>query len=155
MIRYCLKCYIIATKLVGLAINLTHSNKDLKPYWDRRLELTTEGQCLLWGTRVVIPNKLYPTVLNELHSGHPGIVRMQAIARSYVWWPGLDKAIEHQVKSCKPGCQKVKQSPPKAPLHPWVWPMNPWECIHVDCWAFPSQNVYDCHGCSLKVVRGH
>ena len=71
---------------------------------------------------------------------------MKAIARSYVWWPGLDKAIEHQVKSCKP-CQKVKQSPSKAPLHPWVWQMIPWERL---CWAFPSQNVYDC-----KVARGH
>ena len=115
----------------GWPAHLTPSNKDLKPFWDRRLELTTEGQCLLWGTRVIIPNKLYSTVLDELHTGHPGIVRMKAIARSYVWWPGLDKAIENQVKSCKP-CQTVKQSPPKAPLHPWVWPMNPWERIHVD-----------------------
>ena len=56
---------------------------------------------------------------------------MKAIARSYVWWPGLDKAIENQAKSCK-ACQTVKQSPPKAPLHPWLWPKNPWECIHVD-----------------------
>ena len=115
----------------GWPAHLTPSNKDLKPFWDRRLELTTEGQCLLWGTRVVIPNKLYSTVLDELHTGHPGIVCMKAIARSYVWWPGLDKAIENQVKSCKP-CQTVKHSPPKAPLHPWVWPMNPWERIHVD-----------------------
>ena len=91
----------------GWPAHLTPSNKDLKPFWDRRLELTTEGQCLLWGTRVIIPNKLYSTVLDELHTGHPGIVRMKAIARSYVWWPGLDKAIENQVKSCKP-CQTVK-----------------------------------------------
>ena len=115
----------------GWPAHLTPSNKDLKPFWDRRPELTTEGQCLLWGTRVVIPNKLYSTVLNELHMGHSGIVRMKAIARSFVWWPGLDKAVENQVKSCKP-CQTVKQLPPKSPLHPWAGPVNPWERIHVD-----------------------
>ena len=55
---------------------------------------------------------------------------MKAIERSYVWWPGLDKAIEKQVKACK-SC-KIVNSPPKAPLRPWVWPMHPWERIHVD-----------------------
>ena len=47
--------------------------EDLKPFWSGRMELTTEGDCLLWGTRVVIPCKLYTAVLQELHSGHPGI----------------------------------------------------------------------------------
>ena len=101
--------------------------EDLKPFWSRRLELTLEGQCILWGTRVVVPKKLYSAVLQELHSAHPGIVCMKAIARSYIWWPGLEK----QVKACKP-CQIINNSPPKAPLHPWVWPMHPWERVHVN-----------------------
>ena len=28
--------------------------------------------------------------------------------------------------------QAVKQAPPTAPLHPWVWPTKPWQRVHVD-----------------------
>ena len=88
----------------------------LKPYWIRCSELTTECGCLLWGARIIIPTKLRKVIQEELHVGHPGIVCMKAIARSYVWWPGVDKDIENQVKTCKQ-CQSVKQVPPKALLH--------------------------------------
>ena len=33
----------------------------------------------------------------------------------------------------------VKNSPPIAPLHPWVWPATPWQRIHVD-FAGPFMN---------------
>ncbi|XP_016303649.1 uncharacterized protein K02A2.6-like [Sinocyclocheilus anshuiensis] len=83
------------------------------------------------GMRVVVPHKLRKRVLEELHTGHPGIVRMKAIARSYVWWPGLDADIELQVKMCQ-SCQQIQKMPSQAPLHPWEWPSKPWERIHVD-----------------------
>ena len=56
---------------------------------------------------------------------------MKAIARSYVWWHKLDTHLEDMVKSCT-SCQSVKDAPPVAPLHPWIWPTKPWERIHVD-----------------------
>ena len=57
-----------------------------QPYWTQRSELTVEYGCLLWGVRVVVPNKLQQQVLKELHEGHQGIVHMNNLARSYVWW---------------------------------------------------------------------
>ena len=56
---------------------------------------------------------------------------MKALARSHMWWPGLDKDIEALAKSCLP-CQSVKHAPAVAPLHPWVWPTKPWQRIHID-----------------------
>ena len=56
---------------------------------------------------------------------------MKALARSYVWWPGIDKALEEATKSCSP-CQSSKNAPARAPLHPWAWPTAPWERIHLD-----------------------
>ena len=91
----------------------------LKPYWNRRLELTTEGDCVLWGIRVIVPHKLRQDILNMLHEGHVGIVRMKSVARSYVWWPGLDGELETLAKSC-PSCQEVQKAPAVAPLHPLV-----------------------------------
>ena len=35
-----------------------------------------------------------PGILKLLHEGHPGIARMKALARSVVWWPGLDVELE-------------------------------------------------------------
>ena len=54
--------------------------QSLLPFWRRRYELTVEGECILWGLRVVVPTKLQSRVLAELHRGHPGVVRMKAVA---------------------------------------------------------------------------
>ena len=66
-----------------------------------------------------------------LHEGHPGISRMKALARSYVWWPGMDQQLENRVKLCEQ-CQLSRHVSPKVPLHPWEWPERPWSRIHVD-----------------------
>lgn len=105
--------------------------EDLIPLWWRNEDLSKEGNCILWGCRVLIPKKLQEEVLKELHQGHTGVVRMKAVARSHVWWPTLDKAIEKCAKSCE-SCQATKNAPAKAPLHPWTWATAPWERIHVD-----------------------
>jgi len=115
----------------------TEVDSVLLPYWNRRTELSIERGCLLWGIRVIIPQKLQGTILDESHKDHPGIVRMKAIACSYVWWEGVDRDIESLVKSCQ-ACQSVKNLPPMIPLHPWLWPTKPWQRLHVD-FAGPFQ----------------
>ena len=79
----------------------------------------------------MIAEKLQKQVLEELHKDHPGIVHMKAIVRSYIRWEGVDKDIESIVKSCQ-ACQSVKNSPPNAMLHPWLYPTKPWQCLYVD-----------------------
>ena len=68
---------------------------------------------------MIVPKKLQNEVLRELYREHQGIARMKAIARSYVWWPGLDKGLENAAKNCRM-CKSVKSAPTVAPLHPWV-----------------------------------
>ena len=64
-------------------------------------------------------------VLRELHIGHPEVSRIKMLARSVVWWPGIDVDIEEQVKNCQ-DCQVNQRFPTQAPLHPWEWPGCPW-----------------------------
>lgn len=82
-------------------------DSNLKPFLGRRLELFVKSGCLLWGRRVIISLSLRTKVLQQLHSGHSGIVSMKEITRSYFWWPGMDKQIEDMVKSCSP-CHSSK-----------------------------------------------
>jgi len=117
------------TGLVGAARTL----------YDKREELTVESGCVLWGLRVIIPEKWRDKVLSELHQEHPGICRMKSVARSYFWWPGLDKSIEQLVRGCV-DCQAVKNAPTVAPLHLWVWPTQPMQRVHVD-FAGPFQGA--------------
>ena len=70
-------------------------------------------------------------MLTELHEGHPGITRMKRLARSYLWWPGLDSELETKVKNCL-SCQENWHLPAEAPLHPWEYPTKPWSRLHLD-----------------------
>ena len=104
---------------------------ELRPYCTRKEELTVEGGCVLWGCRVIIPKPLRKRVLEELHNGHIGVTRMKMLARSFFWWPNLDKEIEEMVRGCNM-CNRNHSSPPAATLHAWEYPSGPWERIHLD-----------------------
>ena len=43
----------------------------------------------------------------------------------------MDLNIEEVVKKCHT-CQESRAAPPRAPLHPWEWPEQPWSRIHLD-----------------------
>ena len=107
------------------------ASPELQPYYQRCQELSVEDGCLLRGTRVIVPPSLRGKVLDQLHDGHPGIVRMKSLVRQYVWWPGLDADLEGRASQCVP-CQECRKSPPSAPLHPWEWTKRPRVRVHAD-----------------------
>ena len=76
-------------------------------------------------------------VIELLHEGHPGNSRMKGLARSFVWWPNIDRDLEEKVKACD-ACQQLRHSPAQAPLHPWEFPKQPWDRLHAD-FAGPFQ----------------
>lgn len=121
---------------------------EFKPYHNRRNELTCHHGCLMWGNRVIIPESLRGEVLTELHEGHAGIVRTKSLARSHTWWPGIDSDIEKMCQSCA-GCQHYLPNPKTSPVHPWDWPTDPWERLHID-YAGPFRG-----GMYLIVVDAH
>ena len=130
-------------------------NPELKAYSNRQQELTVEAGCLLWGVRVIVPKKLRAAVLEELHTGHPGIVRMKSLARLHVWWPGIDKEVEETVRNCE-SCQSIRNRPQPVPLHPWAWPTHVWQRIHID-FAGPFHShtflvVVDAHSKWVEVI---
>ena len=62
----------------------TPQEEEIKPYYQRKDELTVHCGVLMLEHRAVIPAKLRSQVLTELHEGHLGIVKMKCLARSYI-----------------------------------------------------------------------
>ena len=128
---------------------------ELQPYQSRSLELSIQDGCVLWGSRIIVPQKGREAVISLLHEGHPGVTRMKRLARLYVWWPRINKDLEFAVKTCG-NCQEHQKAPSQAPMHPWEWPDRPWTRIHLD-YAGPIQNkmilvVVDSHS---KWIEAH
>ena len=57
----------------------TESNEQCKPYECRKSELSVEGGCILWGSRVVVPPPGRVPII--LYDGHLGVTRMKSLAR--------------------------------------------------------------------------
>ncbi|CAB4030060.1 uncharacterized protein K02A2.6-like [Paramuricea clavata] len=109
--------------------------KKTDPYFCVKNELTATESLLLRGSRIVVPASLQPTTLQQAHEGHQGIVRTKQLLLEKVWWPGIDKDVEHLIRSCI-SCQA--QSCPQ-PLTMTEMPSRPWTVLHADlCGPFPS-----------------
>ena len=126
--------------------------EELRPFFERKTELSPFEGCLLWGARVAPCRE---AVLAELHEGHPGASRMKGLARMYVRWPGVTKEIEEAVRHC-PQCQQHQSSPPAAPLQPWTWPTRPWARLHLD-YAGPVEGkmiliIIDAHSKWIEAI---
>ena len=65
----------------------TLPQEEFKPFASRKQELSVHVGCVLWGAQVVLPPQCRRQMVAMLNEGHPGIVRMNALARSYMWWP--------------------------------------------------------------------
>lgn len=104
---------------------------ELRPLWLHKDELTVHIDCLLWGARVIIPKDFRQTLLNSLHELHPGVVRMKSLARQHLWWPRVDRDIEQAAHQCD-ACQQKTHDPTPALLHPWEFPIRPWQRVHIN-----------------------
>ncbi|XP_058811223.1 uncharacterized protein K02A2.6-like [Topomyia yanbarensis] len=103
---------------------------EIKRFHARRDSLCIVEGCLLFADRLVIPSQYHKRCLDQFHHGHPGIQRMKAIARSYVYWPSLDDIVSY-TKACQ-HCASVAKSPPHSPPVPWPKSSGPWQRVHID-----------------------
>lgn len=118
--------------LMSLIENLQTKNED-SPY-------TICNGMIFWQDRVVIPQNLRASVLEELHSTHIGITKMKQLSRRYVYWEGINQEIEQLVRACEQ-CAMLRNNPPRVDVHPWDEPQHNWERVHID-YAGPFEGCY-------------
>ncbi|CAK9292630.1 unnamed protein product [Gordionus sp. m RMFG-2023] len=62
----------------------------------RREGITTERGCLLWRTKMIIPQQYLNNVLDMIHQGHIGMLKMKMRALQYAWSPNINQDIQEQ-----------------------------------------------------------
>ena len=125
-----------------------------QPSFSRKQEISVDRGCVLWGLRVVIPEKYRVRLLDDLHQEYHGIWRMKSLARGYFWWPGLNAAVVERVQQCHV-CAALGKFPSREPLYPWKWPAKRWERIHIDFFEKGKLNlliVVDAYTKWLEVI---
>lgn len=112
----------------------------VRQFFARRDSLQIVQECIMFGDRVVVPARFRKRIIRQLHRGHPGMDRMKALARSFVYWPNIDDDVEACVRQCS-SCAEATKSPRKTDLESWPIPTKPWERIHID-YAGPMDGYY-------------
>ena len=83
---------------------------------------------MLWGHRVVVPQTLRLTMLNLLHLR---VVWITSLARSHVWWPGIDPDIERFCSQCGT-CAHNSKNPAKSFISVSDFRSGKWQRLHID-----------------------
>lgn len=109
----------------------TIKSGEVAKFYPRRSSLSLIKGVIIFRDRAVIPQELRPQVLRQLHQTHPGMTRMKTLARSYVFWPGMDRDIEELVGQCQQ-CLEMAKAPVKTELASWPIPCGPWQRVHAD-----------------------
>ena len=78
-------------------------------------ELTSvDGNFVLCGSCIVVPNALQNQVVKLAHEGHQGLVKTCSLLHSKVWFPRMDSLVDSVVKRCVP-CQVATPKPSREP----------------------------------------
>lgn len=105
--------------------------EELKPYFLRSHEISVDNGILMWGYRVIIPQKFRNMLIEELHSTHMGSSKMKSLARQYFWWPKLDQDLESCSRNCN-ACNKIANNPCKSELIKYEQCKEVNERMHMD-----------------------
>jgi hypothetical protein len=122
----------------GWPENYKDATPNIRQFYAFRDELVVQEGILMKGTRVVVPAKLQPEYLAELHKGHPGVEATKARARECVYWHNISKDIENTVASCKT-CNALKPKQQKEPLQSYETPKLPYQIVATDVFEHQRQ----------------
>lgn len=113
--------------------------RPLLPYWKIRDNLHADGDLVLYGMRIVVPNALRRRILARLHDSHRGVEATKRRAGQTVFWPGINSDIANTVQSCEP-CQYLQPSQQKEPILSDDHPTRPFESVSADFFSVAGKS---------------
>ena len=130
---------LMETIIQGWADSIKDLPTDVRVFWSFRDELAVEDGIIFKGKQVLIPESLRADILAQLHQSHQGIEKTQLLAREGVYWPNINKDIEHMTRTCTL-CQELANCNKKEPLIPHDAPMAPWKKLGTDLFEVDGEH---------------
>lgn len=109
------------------------------PYYGFKDELTSEDGLVFKGDRVVIPKKLRPSVMKNIHSTHIGIEGCLRRAREYVYWPRMNAELKDYMAKCDI-CNTFRSEQPKEPMVSTEVPSRAWSTVSTDLFELNKEH---------------
>ena len=110
----------------------------LQAFYSFRDELAVEDGVVFRGAKIVVPTKLRPTYVQQLHKMHQSADSTLKLAKEYFYWPKMGEDIFHYVDQCQI-CNSAKRHQQKEPLNLHQVPSRPFEFVGTDLFDFNSK----------------
>ena len=131
---------LIEQVIIGFPLSKDVLMEDLLPFWKIRDQLPVDGNLILFGARILIPQVHRRQVLTTLHDSHRGIEATKRRARQTVWWPNINNDIANVVRSCA-ACQVLLPSQQQEPyLISTDTPSRPFESVSADFFSIAGKS---------------
>ena len=130
---------LMETIIQGWPDSIKDLPTDVRVFWSFRDELAVEDGIIFKGKQVLIPESLRADIFAQLHQSHQGIEKTQLLAREGVYWPNINKDIEHMTRTCTL-CQELANCNRKEPLIPHDTPMAPWKKLGTDLFEVDGEH---------------
>ena len=107
----------------------------VKPYYADRASLIVYDDIVYYGSRVLVPQELLPSITRRLHKSHIGINACVRRAADVLYWPGFATHLRDVLAACDICCSfDVRQQ--KESLHSHAVPTRPWAKVGADLFHF-------------------
>ena len=112
---------------------------NLRQYRAIPSELYDQDGLILYNNRIVIPTGMQKDILFRIHEGHLGMDKCKALARSAVFWPGINQDIENTVGRC-PTCNMFRSHQASEPLTPHPVPFKAYQKVGADIFTLHGKD---------------
>ncbi|GFO17736.1 Pol polyprotein [Plakobranchus ocellatus] len=129
--------------LEGFPAKRNNLRRNLHEFFTNSEELSIQGDLILKGTKIIIPQTMRNEMLQILHSSYAGIEKSKQRARESIYWPRINKDIEDYVNRCST-CQTHRNSKQKEPLLPVEVPQLPWNTVGLDVFTLKGHDYLLC-----------
>ena len=103
----------------------------IKCFWSVKADLTEYDGLVFRSEQVVVPTCLRKSAIQDVHEGHPGIVKCIQRAKTSMYWPGYILDLTDTVEACG-RCQENRSNNPPTTLQHHDVPDYPFQVVASD-----------------------
>ena len=117
-----------------------------RKYWQYRDKISIHDELLFLNDRLIVPLEKQKNILVQLHQSHMGVNKAVGLAKTSVFWIGLQNQLEDEINSCKV-CQEHSQKQHRQPMIASELPQYPFQVV--------SSDIFHHSGCNYLVIVDH